>query len=480
MPRLLLWFLTLHCAAAVAATVPVVEFHHAGLAHYFRTASRAEAEFIDNGGAGPGWVRTARDFLAWPDAANAPAAAAAVCRFYGTPNVGPNSHFYTAAAAECAWVRTLPEWTYEGIAFHALPAADGSCAADLQPVWRNYNDRWGQNDANHRYSTDPNVYQSMITAGWVGEGVVMCVPKAATSPVDEVAYTGTFPETAGGFMQADLALDGQVRSAWVYRPPAAANPPLMLFFTGTGGTLQFSALDELGRATVEAFANQHGLAMIFPLPRRMDRGDWDNHDAGTPYWETAVAEGIAALPSSDMNVNPDLRFVRALLAEAARAWGVDTRRIYSNGFSNGAFFAYFVANVLRDRIAGFGQTGGGLVRSHTTFGEPSACLPTVLPGGNGTARTCAASGWTPTTCVASDAMARPLAVPVDGRLPAAFIEANDDDTSVPYAHSCNLAAALPDSVARTVRIIHQGGGHIVNEGYLERSWQFLQGFALTP
>ena len=37
-----------------------------------------------------------------------PTACRAVCRFFGTPGKGPNSHFYTADAAECAKVKTLP------------------------------------------------------------------------------------------------------------------------------------------------------------------------------------------------------------------------------------------------------------------------------------------------------------------------------------------------------------------------------------
>ena len=41
-----------------------------------------------------------------------------VCRFFGTPNVGPNSHFYTADSAECAKVKQNPDWTFEAIAFY--------------------------------------------------------------------------------------------------------------------------------------------------------------------------------------------------------------------------------------------------------------------------------------------------------------------------------------------------------------------------
>ncbi len=479
MKNLCLLFGSLFATALQAQTTAVVEFYHPGLAHYFRTGSSAEASFIESGGAGVGWVRTQKDFLAWVDAAGAPPEAAPVCRFYGTPNIGPNSHFYTVNAGECAFVRTDPGWTYEGIAFYAVPASASGCPSHLQPVWRNYNGRWQQNDSNHRFSIDSATYQSMTAAGWAGEGIVMCVPKSGTSPGDNVAYSGEFPATTNGFVQTNLTLNGLSRAAWVYRPSSASNPPLMVFFTGTGGTLESSLLDELGREGVQAFADAQGLAMAFPLPRTMDRGDWDNHDAGTPYWETAVASGVSAAPSNDPEINPDLLFVRAIIAEAKRAWAVDGRRVYTNGFSNGAFFSYFVAHVLRDRIAGFAETGGGMVRSNTTAGEPQACLPPVTNATRGAVRTCVEAGWTPATCVTSGAIDRPLALPADGRLPPAFIEANDDDSSVPYAHSCHLAAALPVTVAQTVRIVHQGGGHIVNEGYLDRSWQFLRSFT-TP
>jgi poly(3-hydroxybutyrate) depolymerase len=477
--RMLIPALTLLFAGALqGATVPVVEFYHAGLNHYFRTASSAEVSSVENGGAGAGWVHTYKDFLAWPDAASAPGNAAPVCRFYGTPGRGPNSHFYTVSAAECALVKADPGWTYEGTAFFAVPAPERNCPSNLQAVYRNYNNRYAQNDSNHRFSTDLGAYQSMVASGWSAEGVVMCVPKAASGS-DDVAYSGSFPASTGAFSRVDLVIAGVTRSAWVYRPGNAANAAFMIFFTGTGGTVESSVLDEMGREAVQAFADANQLAMAFPLPRLMTRGDWDNHSAGTPYWETAVGEATDSAPSSDINANADLVFVRALVAEARRAWNVDASRVYANGFSNGAFFSYFVANVLRDRIAGFAETGGGLVLSNTTAGEPAPCRPAALAGETGVPRSCEASGWTPGTCVAAGAVARPLAATASsGPLPAAFMEANDDDGSVPYAHSCNLAAALPADAAKSIQVFHANGGHGVNGGYLDRSWQFLRAFAL--
>ena len=43
-----------------------------------------------------GWTRTGGQFTVFTEPAEG---LAAVCRFFGTPNVGPNSHFYTADAA---------------------------------------------------------------------------------------------------------------------------------------------------------------------------------------------------------------------------------------------------------------------------------------------------------------------------------------------------------------------------------------------
>ena len=75
-----------------------------------------------------------------------------------------------------------PAWSLESSdAFDiAVPAADGSCAAGLTPVYRLYNN--GQGGApNHRYTTDLTVRAQMIAQGWVPEGfgpnaVEMCSP----------------------------------------------------------------------------------------------------------------------------------------------------------------------------------------------------------------------------------------------------------------------------------------------------------------
>jgi hypothetical protein len=163
-------------ATAIAPDATVIEFYDAAVNHYFLTASAAEAAYIDGGGAGPGWVRTGFSFRAW-SVGNAAAGTLPVCRFTGAPNVGPNSHFFTAYANECTIVQTNPYWVYEGLVFRSLIPTAGVCPGGTLTVVRFY---WpGGGDvtmARHRYVVDPNEAARMRAGGWTEEGPVFCAP----------------------------------------------------------------------------------------------------------------------------------------------------------------------------------------------------------------------------------------------------------------------------------------------------------------
>jgi predicted dienelactone hydrolase len=148
-----------------------IEFHHAGLDHYFITADAPEAAMLDEGVQVPGWRRTGYVFKTWSPA---DAVGDEACRFFGTPGVGPSSHFYTIDAAECSLVKTNPAWTYEAIAFRAVSSAFG-CTPGQRIVTRVYNNGMG-GQANHRYLIDDAEIARMTTLGWVVEGPVFCVP----------------------------------------------------------------------------------------------------------------------------------------------------------------------------------------------------------------------------------------------------------------------------------------------------------------
>ncbi len=149
-----------------------VEFYNETLDHFFITAWTGEAEGIDRGAAGPGWRRTGQAFRVAPWGVPP---AVSVCRFYGRPAGGPNSHFFTADKGECDWVKIAGGWYYEGMAFWAIaPNPDGSCPSGMRSVLRAYNNGYPTRDSNHRYTTSNSTAREMERKGWKLEGTVMC------------------------------------------------------------------------------------------------------------------------------------------------------------------------------------------------------------------------------------------------------------------------------------------------------------------
>jgi hypothetical protein len=170
-------------ASYAPGTVPVVEYYALGLDHYFYTVTPEEMTVLD-AGIIPGWKRTGSFFWAYPSDGSAPTGTQAVCRFYGRPEAGLNSHFYSVSADECravaqkyplAWILESPDYfrTY-------LPFNNGACPnAPSQWVYRLYNNR---PDANHRLTTSYLIQQFMqYYRGWIPEGygiysIAMCLP----------------------------------------------------------------------------------------------------------------------------------------------------------------------------------------------------------------------------------------------------------------------------------------------------------------
>lgn len=158
-----------------------VEFYHAPLDHYFVTSSPSEIADLDSG-LHPGWARTRQSFLVFPTGSSG-VQAGPVCRYYGLPSAGLDSHFYSASQQECSEVgaRFPNAWVKESDNVFELALPDlitGVCAAGALPVYRLWNNRA---DSNHRYTTDAFTRQAMLGRGFIAEGygpngVAMCSP----------------------------------------------------------------------------------------------------------------------------------------------------------------------------------------------------------------------------------------------------------------------------------------------------------------
>jgi hypothetical protein len=169
-------------AQPVLPVTRVVEFYHAGLDHYFMTADPVEIDALDTGRL-TGWQRTGMGFNVVAGSASPTGGASAVCRYYGRPGAGLDTHFYSASPEECAAVgRNWPDqWVLESsnvFQVHLPDMMTGACPMGTLPIFRTWNERI---DTNHRLTMDPNTQATMMGRGHVAEGygdppVAMCSP----------------------------------------------------------------------------------------------------------------------------------------------------------------------------------------------------------------------------------------------------------------------------------------------------------------
>jgi len=168
--------------AAVPKVLFAVEYYHAALDHYFMTADPGEIAALDAGHF-TGWQRTGMGLNVFDPVDGTPMSLP-VCRLYGSPAYGLDTHFYSASSTECAdTMRNWPaQWTLESSNVFRMALPDmmsGVCPAGTLSVFRTWN---GRADSNHRYTMDPVVQAGMMNHGGMAEGygnppVVMCSPQ---------------------------------------------------------------------------------------------------------------------------------------------------------------------------------------------------------------------------------------------------------------------------------------------------------------
>ena len=133
-------------------------------------------------GAIDGWKRTGFAFNAYVSA-SVPVRTIPVCRLYGSPAAGLDTHFFSADPAECEALAGSGNgpWLLESPgAFRVVraDAASGACGTGTTPVYRLWNRRA---DAGHRYTASRAERDAMVAAGYVAEGhgpdpVAWCAP----------------------------------------------------------------------------------------------------------------------------------------------------------------------------------------------------------------------------------------------------------------------------------------------------------------
>ncbi len=163
------------------------EQRHASLDYYFMT-SRFQEKIVLKALA-PDFQPTGRSFMVYPTGQQA--GSKPITRFYFDKVAKSSirgSHFYTLVDAERAALvglnpsnantpRLPQNEGTDSFAFApAIEGVGGSCAAGQTPLYRAFrgNSKF-PDDPNHRFTTDLALYSALVTSGWDGEGVKMCV-----------------------------------------------------------------------------------------------------------------------------------------------------------------------------------------------------------------------------------------------------------------------------------------------------------------
>jgi polyhydroxybutyrate depolymerase len=157
----------------------------------------------------------------------------------------------------------------------------------------------------------------------------------------------------GARLERTIDIDG-VQRTYVLHVPARVKPhepvPLMFDFHGIGhsggGVWKVSGFRDLGE--------RDGFITVYPdgLPVTLQGG---GRTFEGPGWQIAAES------------NRDLKFTVAMLDALERTYCIDQARVFSTGFSNGAYFSHLLGCVLSDRIAAIAPVSGGRV--------PVACAP---------------------------------------------------------------------------------------------------------
>lgn len=154
---------------------------------------------------------------------------------------------------------------------------------------------------------------------------------------------------------------------WLFRS-GKPGAPLVVFLTGTGGTAAW-ADRETGWSKLAA-AQGFALAIPDALP--------PNPLAPVSFLKNPPRWNDGSPPLFDGPPHDDVGFLVSVIDDAVNRCGVDPRRVFVTGFSNGAGMAFRLAAERGDRIAAIAPVAGHL---WVTDPRPARPVPTLYTVG---------------------------------------------------------------------------------------------------
>jgi poly(3-hydroxybutyrate) depolymerase len=305
--------------------------------------------------------------------------------------------------------------------------------------------------------------------------VVGCSSSGRSSTDGGSSPNGALPSLPTATGSGRFAIPGRMEDAIEVVLPASrpAKPPLVVAFHGTGG----EPLDMVTAYDLVAKAASLGFVAIAPRAgyrNGVHPADVDHSvDSGDSSWNMWIA---------DSQQNDDLVYLRALIDAASAQWDVDATRVYTLGFSNGAYFSYFAAASMPDRIAGFAENSGGWMTDACATrtdasGTSLYLLSTTAPAGQDMpCSTIFADPAFPQQCRVT--ASNPLRPPkLGGRVPFGYLGHYSVDDGVSVVWSCLLAEGLGARAQTRIRASDTDGtsGHSPMPNFIDGAWAFFAG-----
>lgn len=133
------------------------------------------------------------------------------------------------------------------------------------------------------------------------------------------------------------------RSYLYYLSPQLALVPALVFVFHGGG-IDAQQMRAITAFEIERLADEHGFIVVYPNGFEKS---WNGCRARAPY------------PANTQNID-DPGFVRALIRRFRAEFGVDSRRVFAMGFSNGGHLAYRLALEMPGEISAVAAIGASL------------------------------------------------------------------------------------------------------------------------
>ena len=194
-----------------------------------------------------------------------------------------------------------------------------------------------------------------LTPGERSEGVPSGALAPVGSTVNNASSNTTRPPHPPVLVKAVLA-DG-VEDSWLeYIPEKVADKPALIVACHGGGAM---AEYQFYETTWWAVCEAEGAIAVFPNAGGKSRS-WLSEDKPTPPGERpSMLEFFAKAPDGRASEdNHHIKFIKALIAEMEKKYGVDPGRVYMQGMSMGDIMTMMFSRVCGDLLAGGDSTAG--------------------------------------------------------------------------------------------------------------------------